>query len=61
MEQKKIFVINGMGGYGQDIPIITSNTSDLEVENYCYDYIIDNDGNLEKLRKQARDPKEVST
>ena len=34
--------------------IITSNSSDANVENYDYDYIIEND-TLEKLEKDAKD------
>lgn len=31
----------------------TSNHADAEVENYCYDYIIINDGTLEDLKHKA--------
>lgn len=34
---------------------ITSNNSDANVENYTYDYYIDNDGTLEELEQKAID------
>lgn len=42
----------------KEIPAITSNYSDASVENYDYDYIIEND-NLEKLEEEARLFKEI--
>ena len=32
---------------------ITSNDSDANVENYVYDYYIDNNGTLEELEEKA--------
>ena len=36
-----------------DVPKITSNHADAEVENYNYDWVIANDGTLENLRHAA--------
>lgn len=37
------------------VSLITSNNSDKNVYNYTYDYIIENDGTLDDLRKKAKD------
>lgn len=37
------------------IKSITSNHADAEVENYNYDYIIDNDGTLDELNIKAKE------
>ena len=36
-----------------NVPDITTNESDRNVENYEYDFIIDNDGTLDDLREKA--------
>ena len=37
----------------KNIPPITSNMADANVENYTYDYIIENNGTLEELEEKA--------
>jgi len=38
-----------------NINVITSNHADAEVENYNYDYIIDNNGTLDDLDNKAKE------
>jgi dephospho-CoA kinase len=38
-----------------NIQHITSNHADADVEKYEYDYVIDNDGTLDDLRKKAKE------
>lgn len=37
------------------VPAITSNTSDANVNDYTYDYVIENLGTLEELEEKARE------
>lgn len=37
------------------VPLITSNTSDGNVYNYDYDFIIENEGTLEDLKEKAKE------
>lgn len=36
------------------VPFITSNHADAEVENYDYDFYIDNNGTLDQLKEKAK-------
>lgn len=38
-----------------NVKIITSNESDRNVENFTYDYIIENNGSLEELEEKAKE------
>lgn len=42
-----------------NVPVINNNTGDASVENYVYDYYIDNDGTLEQYKVRVLELMEV--
>lgn len=52
---KKIFGFETIFIKNDRVPKVTSNSSDANVENMKYDYIIENNGTLEELEQKAKD------
>jgi len=49
LEAETLLIINPR------VPAITSNTSDANVNEYTYDYVIENSGTLEELEQKAKE------
>lgn len=54
-KNKKIFNAKTLLIKNPRVELITSNTSDGNVYNYNYDYVIENDGTLDELKEKARE------
>ena len=48
MYARNVLIINN------NVPIITSNSSDFSVFDYKYDYVIENNGNLDDLEESVK-------